>query len=218
MDEQRLRETLLLRGGAALWLFHGGARPSQDLDFMALRRTAESPGPESMADLLDALLSTALPRFFRDYDQRFEWIVANLSVDVCDLDRLTDCTTVYVTSECPQPIMVCTLEDILSDKLVSLVEGPVGHRKRERDLFDVASMLSKRPRSLNLHRLAQLARGKARVRQRQFCAAALATETRQWLAPGYDALRQQLGDAFIPLPTAWEQVVALVRRLDAIPT
>jgi predicted nucleotidyltransferase component of viral defense system len=111
------------------------------------------------------------------------------------------------------PIQVCTLEDIIAEKLRSLLQQPVRKRFRRQDAYDVARMWRVRGASMNLGLIAAFFRQKCAARGIPPLASAFDEEIRRRAAYEYGTLWDATGDAFIEFDDAWAGVMDLVGRL-----
>ncbi|MBA3754679.1 MAG: nucleotidyl transferase AbiEii/AbiGii toxin family protein [Nitrospira sp.] len=214
-DDWSFADVLVLRGAGALSLFCGGHRSIRDLDFLCLR---SQPGQDIAAvqTRLNEQLNHYLPRMFPDYSTRVTWIQQNLKVDISPCDLLTDCTPIRLNPQTPHELKVCTLEDIIADKLVVfLMADEQAHRKRERDLFDIADVL-RNSSILDLSRISELITAKGAVRRVSVSARGFTPNLRSRVAAVFDSLQEELGQHFIPFNLAWDSVVALVSRLERV--
>lgn len=113
-------------------------------------------------------------------------------------------------------VKVCTLEDILAEKIVAVLSSAPagGQKKREQDLFDVASVVSSAAvAQLDRRRLAELAEAKGRYRACCPSPGAFTRELSEHLRADYERLRESTGVAFIRFDAAWNGVLNFVRHL-----
>ena len=217
--DERLREILVLRGGAALRLFYGGLRQAADLDFLVLNLdelAGAAQGAESAKNRLNALLNQRVLRLVPE-PQWATWL-AVIQIDLAPCHIATECRFQKVPGfnpiDHPGTVKVCTLEDIVADKIVALFNNVRAERRREQDLFDVASIVGSRAAALNPRRVVELGHMKARTPRVKFARESLTKEVQSRLAVNYDALRESTGHAFIPYKTAIAQVEAFLCAIE----
>ncbi len=114
-----------------------------------------------------------------------------------------------------EPIRVCTLEDVVAEKLRALLQQIPRRRSRPQDIFDVASMARQRT-SLDLEKVSAFLIRKARARGISPTKRAFDDAVREHARIGYDDLVKPKTPRYIPFDAAWLEVLSLVNRL-AIP-
>lgn len=115
----------------------------------------------------------------------------------------------------PGLINVCTLEDIVAEKLVATLRPTPTGGHRQQDLFDVASVMSTEAYPLDRRRVAELATAKGACRQYEVSSAAFDSDVRDRLARDYDDLKAITGENFIPFHCAWMKMLDFVREFQA---
>jgi len=112
------------------------------------------------------------------------------------------------------PLRVSSCEDIVAEKLRSLLQQPVRNRYRRQDLLDIAATC--RRRSLDTVKVADFLRRKAAARDIAVSRSAFRDpEVKRRAAQDYDGLASTTRALFVPLEEAW---VALLALIDALPT
>jgi predicted nucleotidyltransferase component of viral defense system len=112
-------------------------------------------------------------------------------------------------------ILVCTLEDILAEKLRALLQQPIRNRHREQDVYDIARFTIQSARPMDRLKIAEYLKRKAAVREIEVRRSAFDDKVRSMAEFEYDTrIRRQGGDDYIPFDKAWEAVLALVNSLD----
>jgi hypothetical protein len=214
--DAHLSQTLILRGASALRLFYGGLRDTTDLDFYVLNLpSAAAPAtPDSVKPRLNAVLNDLLPAHF-DHEPRWDEWLANIRIDLSACETVCECTRVNVggTVSGRHEINVCTLEEILAEKLVAMIDPPMSTKMREQDLFDVANMSIVAEGRIDQSRVAELGSTKARHRQVRLHPGAFNDDIRARLASNYASVAQGAGRHFIPFTQAWARVVEFVGAL-----
>ena len=113
-------------------------------------------------------------------------------------------------------LRVCSLEDILAEKLRALLQQPVRRRSRPQDVFDIASMVRRLGGAIDAGKVASYLIRKAEAREIRPSKAGFDTMVRRLASQGYDAEIGPKAPDFIPFDVAWAEVVAFISGL-AIP-
>jgi predicted nucleotidyltransferase component of viral defense system len=112
-------------------------------------------------------------------------------------------------------IELCTLNDIVAEKLRAILQQVIRNRNRPQDVYDIARILSLDNDKLDLSRVKLFLIEKCSARDIVFCEEAFGEAARSRAEYGYGELRKDLGDQFIPFEDAWAAVRLLVRKLVA---
>jgi hypothetical protein len=164
-----LSEILILRGAAALLLFHCGRRHTKDLDFLILNINAAAPDdaqPEAVKDRLNLVLNQRLQAYSQENQDWDQWL-ASIKIDLSPCRYVCECEPVTLRENPNRCIKVCTLEGIIADKLIAILAHREGNPPRGQDLFDIVSMITAQ-RDFDRQTIIELARLKAPRRQCRF--------------------------------------------------
>lgn len=113
-------------------------------------------------------------------------------------------------------LRVSSCEDIIAEKLRSLLQQPVRNRYRRQDLLDIA--VARRQRALDLDKVADFLRRKAAARDIAVSRAAFqAPEVKRRAAQDYEALKSTTRTLFIAFEEAWAELIALVNAIPIEP-
>jgi Nucleotidyl transferase AbiEii toxin, Type IV TA system len=119
-----------------------------------------------------------------------------------------------VTIDPPHRLRICTLEDIVAEKLRALLQQPIRNRTRRQDLLDIAVVMRTHPeldRALVGPFLLQKARARSvPVSRIAFHDPEVATRAAQ----DYAALQSTTRALFVPFEEALQELYALVQSLD----
>jgi predicted nucleotidyltransferase component of viral defense system len=114
-------------------------------------------------------------------------------------------------------IRVCSLEDIIAEKLRALLQQPIRGRHRKQDVYDIARMTREYANSIDKRKIARFLIEKAKVRDITPSRRSFNDEIRSYAAQDYDELEALFGESnpgFISFDDAWQEVVSLVSSLD----
>lgn len=111
-------------------------------------------------------------------------------------------------------VLVCTLDDIVAEKLRSLLQQPIRKRHRKQDVFDIARIMIDQRDAISIDLVARCLREKCAARDIDVLKSAFNADVQARARVDYDRLRDDTGDAFIPFDKAWSMVIELVRLLD----
>jgi len=110
-------------------------------------------------------------------------------------------------------LRVCTLEDIVAEKLRALLQQPIRNRGRRQDLLDIA-FLRRYGRALDLSSVATFLRTKAHARSIHVSREAFRSrEVLDRASSDYSALQQVTRGLFIPYEEAVTELLRLVSEL-----
>lgn len=108
-------------------------------------------------------------------------------------------------------LLVCSLDDILAEKLRSLLQQPIRHRNREQDVYDCASFLRSSRSSINIDKVYLFLIQKCAARKITPVAASFDGQVREMARQNYqESIRRQTGKNFIPFDEAWREVVNFI--------
>lgn len=139
-------------------------------------------------------------------------VVVELEISLNDL--VCETTESRLSDASPGPIRVCTLADIVAEKLRSLLQQPVRNRNRRQDVLDIATVLADPADRLDEFKVAAFLVAKSQARGIHATRSAFDADIRVRAMVEYDRLRADAGEAFIPFDQAWAAVLDLVNRLD----
>ncbi|MFZ5832738.1 MAG: nucleotidyl transferase AbiEii/AbiGii toxin family protein [Planctomycetota bacterium] len=110
-------------------------------------------------------------------------------------------------------LRVCSLEDILAEKLRSLLQQKIRKRNRCQDVYDIAQYV--RQRAIDAQKIGSYLQQKASIRDIEVRKSSFDDVIREMASDGYDeGIHQQAPHDFIPFDDAWESVMSLVESLD----
>lgn len=113
-----------------------------------------------------------------------------------------------------KPLRVCTLDDIIAEKLRALLQQIPRNRSRPQDVFDIASMLRRHQVIVNLGKVAAFLIQKSEARGIVATRGAFNDAVRDKAAAAYEGEIRPFTTEFIPFGVAWDEVLALVSRLS----
>lgn len=114
-------------------------------------------------------------------------------------------------------LAMCTLEDIIAEKLRALLQQIVRNRNRCQDVYDIAYYYGKSSVKLDYEKIARffIEKGAVRIEEQNLHVAksAFNDEVREKARQGYESLQIPVADR-IEFDKAWEDVLAVVDKLD----
>ena len=154
-------------------------------------------------------------RYYQNFKDRkgfSDVVIIEISLNdiLCDTDR---CELQIST----KPLRVCTLEDIIAEKLRALLQQIPRRRSRPQDVFDIASMVRRHGATLDLEKVSDFLVRKSAARQVVAIKSAFNDSVSERALVGYEEVVLRSTTKIIPFDEAWEEVLALVSRLS-IPT
>ena len=126
------------------------------------------------------------------------------------------CAATTVALDSTLRVRVCTIEDIVAEKLRALLQQPIRNRERKQDLLDIAVILRSR-QGLDRAAVAAFLLEKAAARDVPVSRVAFRDpEIARRARVDYEALETTTRTLFVPFDDAWADLMALVAEL-AIP-
>ena len=232
---------MVLKGGNALRFAYQSPRSTADLDF-SVPAGEIPDDPDRIRSLLDNALRYAERRFnvrakcqrvmrnprdpqatrptyqiavgyqfptdryFHNFENRDVSTVIPLEVSFNDLV----CETGGWTGI--ESLKVCSLEDILAEKLRSLLQQKIRKRNRFQDVYDIAKYVHQ---NVDRSKIGQYLQKKARIRDIEVKKSSFDDVIRAMASEDYDnRIHEQAPRNFIPFDEAWQDVLSLVQSLD----
>lgn len=186
---------------------HGERRHNVKAKCQRVRRNPRSP--EATRQTYDVTVGYQLPgdAYFNDFANRNVTTVIPLEISFND--------RVCETSQCPGVTLlrVCSLEDILAEKLRSILQQKIRNRNRCQDVYDISRNL--RAAKIDRSKISRYLLEKAAVREVPVTKASFDDVARDMASKDYDKqIHEQAPHDFIPFDVAWAEVVSLVQSLD----
>lgn len=111
-------------------------------------------------------------------------------------------------------LYVCSLEDILAEKLRALLQQPIRKRSRPQDVFDIASMIHQAGSGPDIARISGFLINKAAARDIQARKGSFDDAVRSLAVVDYEAQIDPKTPGYIPFDEAWSQVLKFVSKLE----
>ena len=176
------------------------------------------PGVDKTRPTYNLKVCYQLPgdRYFQNIDERLsagKTLSEVVEVEISLNDVLCETGDEQLVPE-SIPIRVCTLEDILAEKLRALLQQIPRNRSRPQDVFDIASMVRKRSDSIDLGKVSSFLLQKSAAREIVATKAAFDENVRQKASSTYDAQIRKSTTEFIEFDDAWDELIAFVSTLS----
>ena len=158
-------------------------------------------------------------RYFQNIDERLaagKTLSEVVEVEISLNDVLCETGDEQFTPE-SKPLRVCTLDDIIAEKLRALLQQIPRNRSRPQDVFDIASMARKHPGLIDVAKVSAFLLRKSEAREIVATKVAFNDEVKVKAEATYNDEVEPFTTEFIPFDEAWAEVLALVVRLT-IPT
>lgn len=110
-------------------------------------------------------------------------------------------------------LRVCSLDDIIAEKLRALLQQVIRGRNRPQDVFDIASMIRKHPDKISIEKISSFLIRKSEAREIVATKGAFNESVRDQALTSYDDEIRGFTTQFIPFEEAWNEVLGLVARL-----
>lgn len=150
-------------------------------------------------------------RYYQNFDDRGSFAeVVELEISLNDVV----CETIERgLGGSARPVRVCSLEDILAEKLRALLQQVGRGRNRPQDVYDIASRMRAMGDGVDVGKLTRFLEAKSRARGIEPRKSSFDEEVRRLALEGYDVQMRAQATEFIPFDGAWAEVVSLVGRL-----
>ena len=236
------RNGMVLKGGNALRFAYQSPRSTIDLDFSVdadgipddadelrgvlndaltfaerrfdvkakCQRVKRNPkSPVATRPTYDVAIGYQFPtdRYFHNFENHNFSTVISLEITLNDL--------VCETAEWPgvQGLRVCSLEDILAEKLRALLQQKTRNRNRWQDVYDIGRYMH-RP-GIDRDKIAEYLKQKSSIRGIEVRKSNFDDEIREKAAFEYERhIKTEAPQDFIPFDDAWQAVISLVQSLD----
>lgn len=178
----------------------------------AIRR--KPPRPEQTLPTYNVKICFQLPgdRYYRDFEARGQFSeVIELEISLNDVL----CETIeYRLSPTTRPVRVCSLEDIVAEKLRALLQQTIRNRSRPQDVYDIASRVRESGPSIDVQKVSEFLIRKSWARGIRPRKSSFGEAVRGSAAVRYEEqIRAQTAE-FIPFDEAWAAVLSFVGRLS----
>lgn len=151
---------------------------------------------------------------YLNFDQR-QVIPTITWLEISFADLVCETISVGFGGTDEETLRVCSLDDIIAEKLRSLLQQPIRNRFRHQDVFDVARLAGRPPTGVDAAKIRDFFIRKCAARGIDPRRSSFNDEVRDRARRNYDTkIKEQAGDAFIPFDEAWPAVMELVGRLD----
>ncbi len=236
------KKGLVLKGGNALRFAYHSPRSTKDLDFSVdadgipddadelrgalndaltfarrrfnvkakCQRVRRNPmDPMATRPTYDVAIGYQFPtdRYFHNFENHQFSTVIPLEITLNDL--------VCATEEWAgvAGLRVCSLEDILAEKLRALLQQRTRNRNRWQDVYDIG-MCMRRP-GIDRGNIAEYLKQKSSIREIEVRKSNFDDDIRERAAVDYDrGVGSQAPQHVIPFDVAWQAVISLVQSLD----
>lgn len=180
-----------------------------------LKRNPRNPEATLPTYLVKVCFQLPSDRYYQNFDERQNFAeVVELEISLND----ALCETIQKRlSATTQPVRVCSLEDIIAEKLRAILQQIIRHRNRPQDVYDIASRVREFGASIDTGKITIFLIQKSVIRDISPRKSSYNNEVRELARHNYEAEIKVPSALFISFDEAWEEVLQLVNRLD-IPT
>ena len=156
-------------------------------------------------------------RYYADFDEPKRIVATIIEIEISFNDLVCETIDQQLSPGSLARLKVCTLEDILAEKLRAMLQQVTRNRNRPQDVFDIAQMVRKHRATLRLELIASYLLEKSKARGISASRAAFHNdEVRTRAAEGYEALLAATQLQHLPFAEAWSEVMDFIAQL-AIP-
>ena len=148
---------------------------------------------------------------FESYEKSLPQVV---KLEISLNDVVCEVTRVALDTSGASSLQVCTLEDILAEKLRAILQQAPRNRHRPQDVFDIARFTRTDGTRIDKAKVSEFLIRKAVARGIHPRKTSFNNDLKARSAVGYDELEQTTGEEFIPFESAWAEVIQFVASLD----
>lgn len=174
----------------------------------------QPPGLNKTFVTYEVKVGYALPDDRRNQEriERGEPSKSIVQLDISLNEPICDSTPINI--QAANPLRVSTIEDIVAEKLRSLLQQPIRNRNRRQDVLDIAVLLRSHT-NIERARVAEYLIRKAEARHVPVSRKAFWNpEVERRARVDYDELKLTTRELFIPFDEAFREVLGFVAKLD----
>jgi len=179
----------------------------------SIRRNPRSP--QATHPTYDISVAYQLPgdRQYESFDQAVG-IKTVIRLEISLNDVVCEFIPQKLSAGAAHTLRVCSLEDILAEKLRALLQQPIRNCSRPQDVYDIARIYCEDRGHLDLTKISRFLLRKAESRNIPVARSAFDQGVRRRASQEYGHLFEAQDPDQIPFDDAWLLVLELVRRLD----
>lgn len=155
-------------------------------------------------------------------DKRFQGFASSIytsskiiPIEISINDVICELEKVVLKEHVDFTLRICTLEDIIAEKLRALLQQKIRNRSRPQDVADIARVVRSDDGGLDIVKVSTYFKAKCEARDILPSRASFEDpEIPSRARSGYDELQDDLRDGFMPFDEAWHLVTHLVGKLD----
>jgi predicted nucleotidyltransferase component of viral defense system len=173
------------------------------------------PSAEATHPTYDIAIGYQLPgdRYFQDFGSRP--VPTTIPLEISFLDIVCETQEYALGGNAAPRLRVCSLEDILAEKLRSLLQQKTRNRNRPQDVFDIACFGMRYREEIDRGKIGRYLKRKSSIRELTVRKCSFDSDIRELAAFEYEKrIGEQARESFIPFETAWAEVLSLVSTLD----
>lgn len=177
----------------------------------SVKRNPKSPAATLPTYAVKVCYQFPTDRYYKNFDERQGYSeVVDLEISLNDV--LCEVFEEKLTAS-SKPLRVCSLEDILAEKLRALLQQLSRNRNRPQDVYDIASRMKERSGEVDVEKVTRFLVTKSKARGIEPRKSSYDDQVRAFAFQNYDAEISSQATAFIPFDEAWAEVLSLVNRL-----
>jgi predicted nucleotidyltransferase component of viral defense system len=176
----------------------------------------DPPGPQHTFPTYEASIGYQFPgdRHFDEFESWNKPLNSVVMVEISINDVVCETKLVRLSESDELAIKTCTLEDIVAEKLRSLLQQVMRNRRRRQDLYDIARFVLQAKFDLDREKISVFLSRKCKARNVHVSKAAFDAEVRRRATFEYELLFDSIDPNSIPPEAAWNAVRSLVEELN----
>jgi len=192
--------------------FRGALRQYQvKVRCQSVKRNPKRPEATLPTYAVKACFQLPGDRYYQNFDERPSFAeIVELEISLNDVLCETIEQNLGASSK---PLRVCSLEDILAEKLRALLQQVIRGRNRPQDVYDIASRMRERGGEVDIDKVSRFLVMKSKARDIEPRKSAYDEQVRALAFENYDVEIRAQATAFIPFAEAWAGMLSLVSRL-----
>jgi predicted nucleotidyltransferase component of viral defense system len=150
-------------------------------------------------------------RYFQNFEERKSFSeIVEVEISLNDVVCETCERELHPSAK---PVRVCTLDDIIAEKLRALLQQIPRKRSRPQDVFDIASMVRSHSDAIDLGKVSAFLIQKSEAREIIATKSAFDESVREKAEVNYEAEIRPFTTEFIPFVEGWGEVLRFVAKL-----
>lgn len=178
---------------------------------LSVHRNPKNPEKTLPTYAVNVCYQIAGDKQYQNFEQRRNLPIVEIEISINDI--LCETFEKQLSPE-TNSIRVCTLEDIIAEKLRALLQQPIRNRSRPQDVYDIASRLREFGEKIDLTKVSAFLLKKATARGISARKSSFDEKVRVLAMANYDEEIKVQATVFISFDEAWNELILFVSILS----